>query len=263
MQENTRMKKYEGLRTSINEESKEVVGTPKLSRFAKRLNTIDSAYFQPIVDQLQQESQQKPFTELLPARAKKEGVAKTNENDLYFDEDQILARAMRLSNQKETTSDDDMLNQFLKEIRSYNMKQGVRSQEDTRLEILKQVRVEMEEEKEKAKPKRAELSSDTEQRLSIARQVKEMIQSGNSDQPTTHEMSRSYQESLDQERMQRQRLLEETQQLRLQLSEHEEELDEIGSGIDYTRKLLNLLVALLLVTVLIAGAILGYLILNK
>lgn len=263
MHQQTRMKKFEQLRQSINEESKEVVETPKLSRFAKRLQSIDSQYFQPVVETIAQEKL--PAPEYLPTRAKKiaDGeltYTEVNENDSFFDEEEILARALRLSNTKQAGTEDDMLNQFLQEIRTYNQKQGVRSQDDTKLEILKQVRVEHEQE---IKAKKKEPSTDTMHRLNIARQVKEMIRSSSQEDqeilPKEDAQQGSYQANFDQEREHRQKLLEETQQLRLQLHEHEEELDEIGTGIDYTRKLLNLLLALLLITVLIAGAILGYL----
>lgn len=273
MSSNTRMKKYENLRQSILEETKDVVETPKLSRFAKRLNTIDAEYFQPMVDpNVVSETPKskassvldplhaplKPVSEA-PSRSNRLMEEKTVERNSFFDEEEILARAMRLSTQDSNGSDDDMLNQFLKEIRSYNKKQGVRSQEDTKLEILKQVRMDHEQESSKQKQKE---SSDTLHQASIARQVKELIQAereeGN-DGPTWQRKNDQYENSLEQERAHRAKLLEETQQLRLQLSEHEEDLDEIGTGIDYTRKLLNVLVALCLVAVVIAGAILGYL----
>lgn len=267
MHQETRMKKYEQLRQSINEESKEIVETPKLSRFAKRLQSIDSQYFQPVVETIVQEKKAAP--EYLPSRAKKVtdgdlSYTEVDENDPFFDEEEILARALRLSNTKQAGNEDDMLNQFLQEIRTYNQKQGVRSQDDTKLEILKQVRVEHEQE---LKAKKKEPTTDTMHRMSIARQVKDMIRSSQQEESDlwkadSQQKHESYQASLDMEKEHRQKLLEETQQLRLQLHEHEEELDEIGTGIDYTRKLLNLLLALLLITVLIAGAILGYLLIK-
>ena len=67
---------------------------------------------------------------------------------------------------------------------------------------------------------------------------------------------------INEDRESRAKILEETQQLLLKLSEHEDELDEIGTGIDYTRRLLNVLLALLLITVLFAGGILAYLIMR-
>ena len=81
------------------------------------------------------------------------------------------------------------------------------------------------------------------------------------ERPMSHTSER-YLQSLDEDRASRAKILEETQQLRLKLNEHEDELDEIGTGIDYTRKLLNVLLALLMITVLIAGGILAYLIMR-
>ena len=195
-----------------------------------------------------------------------------------------MARALRISDNNEVNSDDELLNSFLNEIRTYNQRQGIKSLDDTKLEILKQVKVETEEIEEIEEPIREVEKSSIKD--SIARQVRELLNQepyfDRNDEPTENEEnikfdkerivieypSRSdeeineYRNMLNEERENRSKLLEETQQLRLKLSEHEDELDEIESGIDYTRRLLNVLLALLLITVLIAGGILAYLILR-
>lgn len=272
MEANTRVKKYEELRETLLKENQEVQETPKLSRFAKRLSNIDADYFQPIVENYEKESKKEL---VMPQRIMSDNEV-VEEKDDYFNEQEILSRALRLTSQNNESNDDELLNQFLKEIRNYNKKQGVRSVDDTRMEILKQVKVESEEVENTTKEKAEELTLGKEEnqaRFSIAKQVKDMLKTQDlkigfeEEKKPTKERSLShtserYLQSLDEDRANRAKILEETQQLRLKLNEHEDELDEIGTGIDYTRKLLNVLLALLMITVLIAGGILAYLIMR-
>lgn len=281
METSSRVKKYENLRQEILEDNKENVEAPKLSRFAKRLSNIDADYFQPIVENYEKDIIKEP---IMPQRARQE--SKLDVEDIYYNEQEILARALRISDSKENSSDDELLNSFLKEIRTYNQKQGVRSLDDTKLEILKQVKVESETQ---------ETNTPSEQNVkdSIAKQVKDLLnkepfyateeyESTEVKPIKTEEVSDEpqvdytpapviiksggntdrYEKLLNEEKENRAKILEETQQLRLKLSEHEDELDEIGTGIDYTRRLLNVLLGLLLVTVLIAGGILAYLVMR-
>lgn len=270
MEAKTRVKKYEDLRESLLKENQEVQETPKLSRFAKRLSNIDADYFQPIVENYEKESK-KEIT--IPQRIMTS--TEVEDKDEYFNEQEILSRALRVTSSNPESSDDELLNQFLKEIRSYNKKQGVRSVDDTRMEILKQVRVEANEAQSSNYTAEKVDSSyeDNPARNSIAKQVKDMLETQelkvgfDTEKPAVNEKKMShtserYLQSLDEDRASRAKILEETQQLRLKLNEHEDELDEIGTGIDYTRKLLNVLLALLMITVLIAGGILAYLIMR-
>ncbi|MBR3693043.1 MAG: hypothetical protein IKL88_00800 [Erysipelotrichales bacterium] len=269
MEAKTRVKKYEELRETLLKENLENQEAPKLSRFAKRLSNIDSEYFQPIVESYERDAKKEI---VIPQRVMKEEVEV--EQDEYFNEQEILSRALRVTSQNQDSSDDELLNQFLKEIRNYNKKQGVRSVDDTRMEILKQVRVESEEVKE-APVKEKKVQPSNPVRESIAKQVRDMLKTqenepvepskvlidlNEKDEETDKEDK--YLLVLQEERVNRAKILEETQQLRLKLNEHEDELEDIGSGIDYTRKLLNVLLLLLMITVLIAGGILAYLVMK-
>lgn len=279
METSSRVKKYESLRQEILEDNKENVEAPKLSRFAKRLSNIDADYFQPIVEDYESDILKK---DVEPQRAKLESHSN---DDSFYNEQEILARALRISDNKQNSSDDELLNSFLKEIRTYNQKQGVRSLDDTKLEILKQVKVEAELQKEQEQKVEVVEEEKSSIKESIAKQVRELLNSEpfyeSNDQESddeekedeidyslatiTHKQSEDtdrYTRLLNEDRESRAKILEETQQLRLKLSEHEDELDEIGTGIDYTRRLLNVLLALLLITVLIAGGILAYLIMR-
>lgn len=273
MEANTRVKKYEELRETLLKENQEVQETPKLSRFAKRLSNIDADYFQPIVENYEKEAKKEI---IMPQRVMNDNDV-VEEKDDYFNEQEILSRALRLTSQSDESNDDELLNQFLKEIRNYNKKQGVRSVDDTRMEILKQVKVESEEvantTKRSDNDETTVSKEENHARFSIAKQVKDMLKTQDlkvgfeDEKKSTKEKSMShtserYLQSLDEDRANRAKILEETQQLRLKLNEHEDELDEIGTGIDYTRKLLNVLLALLMITVLIAGGILAYLIMR-
>lgn len=272
MEANTRVKKYEDLRETLLKENQELQGTPKLSRFAKRLSNIDADYFQPIVENYENDLKKE---EIQPQRAMTTNEEIENSDD-YFNEQEILSRALRITSQNKESSDDELLNQFLKEIRNYNKKQGVRSVDDTRMEILKQVKVETGETENNSRVEKIDEPISNEEnpaRFSIAKQVKDMLKTQDlkvgfeEEKPSVKEKSIShtserYLQALDEDRANRAKILEETQQLRLKLNEHEDELDEIGTGIDYTRKLLNVLLALLMITVLIAGGILAYLVMR-
>ncbi len=276
METGSRVKKYENLRQEILEDNKDNIEEPQLSRFAKRLSNIDSDHFKNVAQEVKQSN---TVVDAEPQRVKTN--AHPDVEDTFFNEQEILARALRLSKESGNENDDELLNSFLKEIRTYNQKQGIRSLDDTRLEILKQVQVESGDSEKKDYAVKEDESKNTKNAPSLSEQVQELLKNGAYDEseeativeesaeetgyiksPVIKSGTDRYAKLIDEDRENHARILEETQQLRLKLSEHEDELDEIGSGVDYTRRLLNVLIGLLLITLLIAGGILAYLILR-
>ena len=284
----SRVKKYEALRQEM-QEGNDKIEEPKLSRFAKRLSNIDSEYFTPIVENVQNDlykdvveprrSIMSPFGEELDNQAK--------ERNTFEKEEDILERAQRIAeNNAKSDNGEELLNSFLKEIRTYNQQQGVRSMDDTSVEILKKVKMDNTESSEIVEQNEDKKLNDEETKASISQHFKKLLsiepeyEEHTEDDITEKEEERTkqdyavastvepnkesntdkYEKLINEDRKNQARILEETQQLRLKISEHDDELDEIGTGIDNTKRLLNVLLGLLLCTVLIAGGILAWLI---
>lgn len=214
-----------------------------------------------------------------------------------------------------TTIDDftnEYLDDFLKEVREYNIKKGTREYEDTQLDILNQLHQsshlkrnqyvqEIEEDvNETIEAVESTLSLNKED---IASQVQSLLEEENEpvEEPTEkpsflksifmkeeekldpsteveiervepkteelHDLEKDHEKEIqllhqkhEEEKEERNRLLEETQQLRVQLNEYEEELTDLSDGVEKNNKILNIVLGVLIVALLVVVGLIAFMI---
>lgn len=272
MEKMSRVEKYAELRKSIETDNN--IDKHMQSQDAKEkeetLKKFDSSIFKKVDVQTNEE-----YT---PTREKKEDSAL--EQSLVDD-----------------TFTNEYLDDFIKEVRAYNIRKGNRETDNTQADILYQLNAanrakrthyiqEIEDVKEEqAEEERKTVLSQDE----IALQVQNLLREENMQEETsadevmddlanieTKESSPIQDEQqpvkkiiqpvvLDEDEQPEQvqqtdtmhkQLLEETQQLRVQMDEYEDELTELSDGVEKTNKLLNVLLCfLILVLLVIIGGI--------
>ncbi len=128
----SRTKKYQDLRDRLQHDtSTDSLSTNDLSRFEKRLNEIDSQNFS--------------YTEKNTQDSYNAGHAR---NHAVKNEPEVLRRkkveptfdtSSFLTNENDVTFDNDYLDQYIREVKQYNIDQGNAASENTSLNILKQI----------------------------------------------------------------------------------------------------------------------------
>lgn len=246
MEKLSRVKKYEELRKAIETDDTDEIQSEKLSEYANRLNEFDPIIFKKM--EVKNEGH-------VPVREKKDVTSDFE----VFNTD---------------TFKNEYMDDFIKEVKQYNMDKGLLENENTEIDILSQLQ------SPKRKPRESYIQtlSDPEDEVAvkedtvsqskqeIAMQIQELLrdsepepQKGISvkkvDMNETREnalivsrnhdeLKRHQQENAENKEFQR-KLSEETTQIRVQLSEYEEEITGLNRGIGKTQKLLNIVLALL------------------
>lgn len=127
MENYSRTQKYEKLRRQLENDRESEIKTKELSDYAERLNTLDNNRFEKM-DVLNQEEHD-------PLHAR---------NTYYEDETSVqIPFGVEKKEEKESIEDKfntDFINEYIKEVKQYNFDKGLRSAEDTQLNILKEVR---------------------------------------------------------------------------------------------------------------------------
>ncbi len=128
----SRTKKYQDLRDRLQHDtSTDSLSTNDLSRFEKRLNEIDSQNFS--------------YTEKNTQDSYNAGHARNHD---VKNEHEVLRRkkveptfdtSSFLTNENDVTFDNDYLDQYIREVKQYNIDQGNAASENTSLNILKQI----------------------------------------------------------------------------------------------------------------------------
>lgn len=127
MENYSRTQKYEKLRKQLENDRESDIKTKELSDYAERLNTLDNTRFEKM--DVLDHSDHDP----LHARSA-----------VYDDETSVqIPFNIEKSEEKEQIDDKfntDFINEYIKEVKQYNYDKGLRSAEDTQLNILKEVR---------------------------------------------------------------------------------------------------------------------------
>lgn len=245
MEKLSRVKKYEQLRKEIETNNTDDIQSEKLSEYANRLNEFDPILFKKM--DVKSENH-------VPVREKKDVTSDFE----VFNTD---------------TFKNEYMDDFIKEVKQYNIEKGLLENENTEIDILSQLQ------SPKRKPRESYIKELTEQeaipvredtvkqsKQEIAMQIQELlrdsepeVQKGisvkkvdmNETRETAvavsnnhEEIKRVQQEKAANQEFQR-KLSEETTQIRVQLSEYEEEMTGLNKGIGKTQKLLNIVLALL------------------
>lgn len=125
----SRTKKYQELRNRLqNESSVDNFSTTDLSKFEKRLNDLDAQNFS-VPDSYMRDDH-------AAIHARSHEVKEEKENPFVGT---IDFDTTSFSSQTNSTFDNDYLDQYIREVKQYNIDQGNASVENTQLNILKQI----------------------------------------------------------------------------------------------------------------------------
>ncbi|MBR2067319.1 MAG: hypothetical protein IJ875_03555, partial [Solobacterium sp.] len=129
MAELSRVKKYEELRNKLQfSVEDDAVASQELSRFEKRLNQIDADNFS--------------FKE----KDVKENSKPSHARNVYVSEVPTLSRREKkmdletLTQDYRTEDSNEFVNEYIREVKQYNMEQGLASSENTSMNVLNQIR---------------------------------------------------------------------------------------------------------------------------
>ena len=229
MEKLSRVKKYENLRNQIdmNTNDEEV-----------SLNRVDPIIFKKM--DVQEEA---------PRREKEITIRKPNESDTFVNE---------------------YMDDLIRDVKQYNREKGLLHNDITELDILNQLKNPTRLKREdyvKTIEEEPKLDENTiiQSKKEIAMQIQELLKEENNtgmnvtkvepvveevmDETPTIELNNSIEipveKVVNEEEIQR--LNEQTQQMKIVIEKHEEEMNEISEGIDKTNKLLNVLLVILVI----------------
>lgn len=235
MEKLSRVKKYENLRKQIDMNTNDE---------AVNMNRVDPIIFKKL--DIQEET---------PRREKEITVRKPNESDTFVNE---------------------YMDDLIRDVKQYNRDKGLLQSDITELDILNQLknptRLRREDyvktiEEEPKVDENTIIQSKKEIALQIQELLKEENNSGmnvskveaieeKNNESSTIEMNKTievFDEKINDEEIQR--LNEQTQQMKIVIEKHEEEMNEISEGIDKTNKLLNILLVILVIALF---AVIGF-----
>lgn len=306
----SRTKKYKDLRDSLqHEELQEHIQTKELSRFEKRLSQIDATNFAP--------STTSANADFDASHARRTG------NTTTFNTVEETSSFPKFDTQEKPTMEEevDYLDQYIREVKQYNIEQGNAYSEDTEANLLKGVKGEAQKEQSGDRPysikdsiaeyeaKKASLSSPFVNRQMMEAEVEEYEESDDpfevdssklskedimaevqnlvngrrsqqalnsaqpvevpteKKQPVIEPQEDGYDQIFAQEQTNsmtlsdaetRAQILQETNSMRDQLNDYEENLSEVSEKIRHTDKIVNMLLIVLIVALAIMLGIIVY-----
>jgi multidrug efflux pump subunit AcrB len=211
----SRVKKNQTLRNTIENDREEELVSPALSSYAERLNKIN-----PMLTRSSSPSSNSSYQALHSRREQSLNLDKTEPNSM------------------KNSIESDYINEFLEEVRNYNLKKGYRTEFDTDLEILNQH--EIKEIKEEVQFNEVPVQNED-----LTQEIKKIIENDYKDLEVS-----PVKESDDINQV-----LEETQKLRVQLNDYEKELIDMNESVMSSHRVLNIVVFIL---VLVLVVMLGF-----
>lgn len=223
MSEFSRMKKYAQLREELASDNESEVKSEALAPYADRLSKIDTRY-QPM---------ETVKTTHSPLHSRNAAYAPVEEPMTF----------------EESTFNNEYLDQFIEEVKQYNMRKGYRKSEDTKSELLLKV-------KESVEPQRPVVEQETvneddvqdiEQTISM--QVHQLVNDDDFEEEVLpivdyHDINNEF--------------LQKTQELNMKLETYQHELTEVNDRVINTNKLLNFLIALLILGLVVVMGVVIY-----
>ncbi len=208
----SRVKKNQVLRNTIENDREEELVSPALSSYAERLNKIN-----PMLSRSNVSSSSEPYQALHSRREK--SLEKNSANI-------------------ETNSiETEYINDFLEEVRNYNLKKGYRSEFDTDLEVLKKSEVN---DLKFEQAKKVNIEERNQDDLTL--EIKALIENDFIEIP--NEKGKNDSEEIYQ-------VLEETQKLRVQLNDYEKELIDMNESVMSSHRVLNVVVFILILVLIV------------
>lgn len=216
MDELSRVKKYQTIRNEVENDPEKELVSPALSSYAERLNKVN-----PQLSKVQAQKGQSGYEALHKKR-----VDAFSQND---DKKDLNDRF-----------NDDFMSDFLNEVKAYNLDKGYRQSEDTSKDILRPLKTEVVTEQPiKQETLDITLEEDSEH-------IRRLIE--NDFEDITDENETVSEEKTD---TGIQKVVEETQKLKLQISEYEKGLIDMNNSVLSSNRLLNFLIFILVLVLMI------------
>lgn len=211
----SRVKKNQVLRNTIENDREEELVSPALSSYAERLNKIN-----PMLTRSSSTNSNASYQALHSRREKSLNLDASN-NELIEDK-----------------FEPNYINEFLEEVRNYNLKKGYRTEFDTDLEILNKHEVK--------DLKKEEISNNlnNDQNIDLTQEIKKIIENDFKDEEVKE--FKEFKESDDINQV-----LEETQKLRVQLNDYEKELIDMNESVMSSHRVLNIVVFILVLVLIV------------
>jgi len=215
----SRVKKNQVLRNTIENDREEELVSPALSSYAERLNKIN-----PMLTRSSTSNISEPYNALHSRREKSLNI----ESNIYTP-----------NSNKSKEIETNYINDFLEEVRNYNITKGYRSEYDTELEIFKKNDV------KEIINVQDNVAINPDKQDELTQEIKKIIENDFDDDKLIKDRNENEEINL---------VLEETQKLRVQLNDYEKELIDMNQSVMSSHRVLNIVVfVLVLVLVVMLG----------
>ena len=135
----SRTKKYQDLRNRLQQDTNaDALSTNDLSRFKKRLNEIDSQNFS-YTENASSDSHNAEHARNLNTQPQQQTQQPLRRHQQTQDKDPFANVSFSANENNDVTFDNDYLDQYIREVKQYNIDQGNAASENTSLNILKQI----------------------------------------------------------------------------------------------------------------------------
>lgn len=224
MSDFSREKKYAQLREELASDNESEIKSDALAPYADRLSRIDSKY-------------------------KPTDTQKISHSPLHL-RNAAYAPVEQPVTFEESTFNNDYLDQFIEEVKQYNIRKGYRKDEDTKQELLTKLSEKRPEPPEKVIEtvpiEEVEKADDQE---TISQQVMKLINKDDFDEEIVAPVDFS---EISNE------FLQKTQELNLKLETYQHDLSEVNERVINTNRLLNFLIALLILGLVVVMGVVIY-----
>ncbi len=222
MSEFSREKKYAQLREELTNDNESEVKSEALAPYADRLSRIDSK-FQPME------------------------IQSTGHSPLHL-RNAAYAPIEQPISFEESTFNNDYLDQFIEEVKQYNLRKGYRKDDDTKRELITKITDKNPEEVLKTEAP-VEFAESSEDEQTISMQVMQLV----SEDDFEDEVAVTSDFSLMSNEF-----LQKTEELNLKLETYQHDLTEVNQRVINTNRLLNFLIALLILGLIVVMGVVIY-----
>lgn len=256
----SRLEKYEELRNKLQNDSESEIKTADLSEYANKLNKIDSSFKTMEISDTGSHD---------PIHARREE---------YFNTTGIPKQKIPASNHSKTF-DNEYLDEYINEVKQYNKEQGLLVSDDTQKNILNELygerprfdkpyptkhTSEIPFKKAFNNPYSSLSDDDLEKtRSNIAAEVQSLINENN-EYNFDNNLDPTLARQLEIQKTERQKIIEETDRMKLQLDEYEENLTEFDDKVENTHRILNfVLIVMIFALIIIIGFVVYWILLKE
>lgn len=259
----SRIAKYEDLRNKLQNDSESEIKSNDLSEYANKLNRIDANAF------------------------KEMGFSDTLNHDPIHARREEYLNVSSIPKQKVPTSaytktfDNEYLDEYINEVKQYNKDQGLLASDDTQKNILTEL---YGQKAPVSKPyatssKTSEIPNfvsstnnpysslsddDLEKtRNNIAAEVQSLINE-NINNKYDNDFNIDYSRQIDEQNTQNQKLMEETDRMKMKLDEYNDNLYDVDDKVENTNRILNfVLIVMICLLLVVIGFIIYWILLNR